>query len=263
MLKNSQKLKINKEQIKEIKQSWSSQYGDTYQEGLHFLIEHLPNISKDIKEIVDEIAKNKPVQQIIGEWPFYDGTYVLNENVLIPRPETEVMIDHIISHVKSCKSILDLGTGSGCIAIELSKIYFNSRVHGVDKSYKALEVAKKNNHQTLNKVNFYNSDWFSNIEDKFQLIVSNPPYIAYENAKDKSLMHEPEIALFAKNEGMSDIEHITFRAKNFLELGGRLYIEHGHDQKNKVQKLFKNNGFRDIETFKDLAGKERFSLAKL
>ena len=263
MLKNSQKLKINKEHIKQIEQSWSSQYGDSYQEGLHFLIEHLPSISKSVEEIVDEISTNKPVQQIIGEWPFYHGTYVINENVLIPRPETEVMIDHIIKSIKSCKSVLDLGTGSGCIAIELSKIFSSACVHAVDKSVQALEVAKKNNHQTPNKVKLYHSDWFSNIEQKFNLIVSNPPYVAHEIATDKSLTHEPNIALYAKNEGMFDIEHIISNAKVFLEQGGYLYIVHGQDQKNKVQKLMGKNGFREIKTHKDLSGKERFSFALL
>ena len=157
------KLKINKEHIAQIKQSWSSQYGDSYQEGLHFLIEHLPTISKSVKEIVDEIITNKPVQQIIGEWPFYNGTYVINENVLIPRPETEVMIDHIINHIKYCKSVLDLGTGSGCIAIELSKIFSSACVHGVDKSVQALEVAKKNNHQTKPSFDYNKLDQLSEI----------------------------------------------------------------------------------------------------
>ena len=143
MQKSFSKLKINSTSIKKIKIVWESVYKDEYDEGLRFLVLGLLNGNFDLDKVIHDIKSKKPIQYIIGEWNFYEGNYFLTEDVLIPRPETEVLVDYIKNKFLKLKTILDLGTGSGCIAIELSKIYKNSKVVGSDLCTKALRIAKK------------------------------------------------------------------------------------------------------------------------
>ena len=156
-----------------IKESWRDIYGCSYDEGLNFLLDWWETSDIPIKDLLEKISQRYPVQYIIGEWPFFDGNYLLNENVLIPRPETEQLIEIIKGFALNPKSILDLGTGSGCIAIELSKIFPEAKVVGIDKSESALSIAKKNNLQAENEVVFKCSNWFDNVDEKFYLIISN------------------------------------------------------------------------------------------
>jgi HemK family putative methylases len=225
MQKSFSKLKINSTSIKKIKIVWESVYKDEYDEGLRFLVLGLLNGNFDLDKVIHDIKSKKPIQYIIGEWNFYEGNYFLTEDVLIPRPETEVLVDYIKNKFLKLKTILDLGTGSGCIAIELSKIYKNSKVFGSDLCTKALRIAKKNNVQTQNKVKFIESDWFVNIKGKFDLIVSNPPYIP-ENAKlETSTLFEPGTALFSQDAGLRDLKKIISEALNYLKINGVLILE--------------------------------------
>ena len=198
------KSKINNFNKPEIKQAWYSTYGDSYEEGLRFLLKNIDSKSFILEDLLEDIKKKKPVQYILGEWDFYTGTYKISPAVLIPRPETEVLVDYIKNNVTDVESILDLGTGSGCIAIELSKIFKDAHVLGVDISTKALEIAHKNNWQTNYKVKFMESNWFESVENKFDLIVANPPYVPEKESENSSLMHEPKIALFSKQNGLAD-----------------------------------------------------------
>ena len=177
---------------------------------------------------------------------------------MIPRPETEVLVDYIKNKFLKLKTILDLGTGSGCIAIELSKIYKNSKVFGSDLCIKALRIAKKNNVQTQNKVKFIESDWFVNIKGKFDLIVSNPPYIP-ENAKlETSTLFEPGTALFSQDAGLRDLKKIISEALNYLKINGVLILEHGLNQSSDLSEYMKHLGYKNIGTFNDLKNIKRF-----
>lgn len=255
-------MKISKEVIQNLKNAWQLQYGDSYNEGFGFLVESLNEQNKEIDQVIKEIISGKPIQQIIGEWSFYSGAYYINEHVLIPRPETEQMVDCIKSIVKSPSHIIDLGTGSGCIAIELAKIYHNAIVQGVDKSLEALKVANINNQQIDSKVNFYFSDWFSNVDGIYDLIVSNPPYVSENIKLNGSLDFEPKTSIFSAENGLKDIKHIISNAERYLMPEGYLFLEHGEDQKDSVQELLNNYGFNNINTGKDLSGSDRYTYAQ-
>ena len=258
MQKSFSKLKINSTSIKKIKIVWESVYKDEYDEGLRFLVLGLLNGNFDLDKVIHDIKSKKPIQYIIGEWNFYEGNYFLTEDVLIPRPETEVLVDYIKNKFLKLKTILDLGTGSGCIAIELSKIYKNSKVFGSDLCIKALRIAKKNNVQTQNKVKFIESDWFVNIKGKFDLIVSNPPYIP-ENAKlETSTLFEPGTALFSQDAGLRDLKKIISEALNYLKINGVLILEHGLNQSSDLSEYMKHFGYKNIGTFNDLKNIKRF-----
>ena len=177
MQKSLVKSKINNLNKPEIKQAWYSTYGDNYEEGLRFLLKSIDSNSFISENLLEDIKNKKPIQYILGEWDFYTGTYKISPAVLIPRPETEVLVDYIKNNIADIKSILDLGTGSGCIAIELAKIFKDAHVLGVDISTKALEIAHKNNWQSNYKVKFMESNWFESVKNKFDLIVANPPYV--------------------------------------------------------------------------------------
>ena len=246
MQKSFSKLKINSTSIKKIKIVWESVYKDEYDEGLRFLVIGLLNGNFDLDKVIHDIKSKKPIQYIIGEWNFYEGNYFLTEDVLIPRPETEVLVDYIKNKFLKLKTILDLGTGSGCIAIELSKIYKNSKVFGSDLCIKALRISKKNNVQTQNKVKFIESDWFVNIKGKFDLIVSNPPYIP-ENAKlETSTLFEPGTALFSQDAGLRDLKKIISEALNYLKINGVLILEHGLNQSSDLSEYMKHLGYKKM-----------------
>ena len=254
------KYKKVKNQIKSIKETWRNTYKNTYEEGLHFLIEGLQDQEIDLDNILLQIKNKVPIQYILQKWFFYDGEYFLNKHVLIPRPETEVLVDFIIKKFSGTNKILDLGTGSGCIAIELSKKLIKTKLIGTDISKKALEVANRNNSQSNNPVNFFLSDWFSNINEVFDLIIANPPYLAeYENL-DKSLLHEPKTALVSKNDGFFDLEHIISEAPRYLSPNGALILEHGIGQEKRLKEKMLINSYKKIELIKDLKGINRFIL---
>ena len=211
-----------------------------------------------IDDVVQKIEKKIPIQYILEKWSFYEGEYHINDNVLIPRPETEILVDYIVNTFRDKKSILVLGTGSGCIAIELSKKLQTAKITGVDLSAKALELAKKNNAQTENCVNFFTSNWFSNVNQKYDLIVSNPPYISKDSSLDESLKFEPMIALFSENQGLADLSKIITDSINYLQEHGVLMLEHGIGQENYLREKMIKEGFKKIELIKDLKDINRF-----
>ena len=217
MQRNYLKFKTGNSQIRLLQDTWHSVYQNSYDEGLKFLIKGLNLPIHSIDDVVQKIEKKIPIQYILEKWSFYEGDYHINENVLIPRPETEILVDYIVNTFRDKKSILDLGTGSGCIAIELSKKLQTTKITGVDLSAKALELAKKNNAQTENCVNFFTSNWFSNVNQKYDLIVSNPPYISKDSSLDESLKFEPMIALFSENQGLADLSKIITDSINYLQ----------------------------------------------
>ncbi len=207
-----------------------------------------------------------PVAYLTGTKPFWTLDLIVTPDVLIPRPETELLVETALNKISKIKQprILDLGTGSAAIALALASERADARITATDTSGKALKIAKKNagKYQLDGMVDFVESDWFSKISDKdFDLIVSNPPYIDPDDPHlSQSIRHEPQQALVAENKGMADIETIIKNSPAYLKHGGWLMIEHGFDQAQKTQRLLKKNGFSLINTLQDLSGNYRMTL---
>ena len=233
-------------------------YRNEYDEGLKFLILGLLDKDFSLDGVIQEIKNKRPIQYIIGEWNFYEGTYFVNKDVLIPRPETEILVDYIKNNFSNLENVLDLGTGSGCVAIEISKIFESAAIFGSDICGKALKVAKKNNSQSKNKVNFIKSNWFSDIEGQFDLIVSNPPYIPKGTKLEASTLFEPKVALFSEETGSEDLKKIISEAINYLKTNGTLILEHGIGQSSELSSYMKEVGYKNIGTLNDLKDINRF-----
>ncbi len=215
---------------------------------------------------------HEPVQYIIGNQEFCGLKFFVNEHVLIPRLDTEVLVEEILKRESQAESLLDLCTGSGCILISLMKLGGFRRGVGTDISEKALEVAVRN--AALNEVRpvFLQGDLFqaleglSDQEKRFDLIVSNPPYIAEYEKKELApevLDHEPSLALFADHEGLRFYERILERAGEYLKPHGKIYFEIGCAQGGAVAGLCEKNGFCDVQIKKDLAGLDRVVSARM
>ena len=217
---------------------------------------------KKFLSLVDERKSGKPFAYIKGSQGFYDNEFLVSSSTLIPRPETELLIDIIEDKLNPEKKLkaLDLGTGSGIIAITLSEKYPKWEISATDKSKEALSVAKLN---ARNSINFYCGSWFEPLpQEKFDLIVSNPPYISANDHHLESLSFEPIEALVSGNDGLEDIRLIITQSPQYLNNGGLLLIEHGYDQKDRIIKLL-GDSFKNVQTFKDLNGIDRAIVAEL
>ena len=217
---------------------------------------------KKFLSLVDERKSGKPFAYIKGSQGFYDNEFLVSSSTLIPRPETELLIDIIQDKLNPEKKLkaLDLGTGSGIIAITLSEKYPKWEISATDKSKEALSVAKLN---ARNSINFYCGSWFEPLpQEKFDLIVSNPPYISANDPHLESLSFEPIEALVSGNDGLEDIRLIITQSPQYLNNGGLLLIEHGYDQKDRIIKLL-GDSFKNVQTFKDLNGIDRAIVAEL
>lgn len=229
-------------------------------------------IEKTQEELISSILKKRikrePLAYIFKEWDFYGETFYLDKNSLIPRQDTELMVDLVLNQFdkKSKLNILDLGTGSGVIGITLSKFYPNSLITISDISPKALKVANKNikKHKVSN-VNSIESNWFSAFkeEENFDLILTNPPYIAKGDVHltNLEINYEPSNALVSANNGFSDIFKIIDSAANFLKPQGKLFIEHGYTQADKVKNYLQKKYFDTIKQHRDINHKIRVTSA--
>jgi release factor glutamine methyltransferase len=218
----------------------------------------------NISEMVAKYKNGEPLAYVLGYKYFWNQKLIVNEHTLIPRADTEVLIEIVLADFlnKEAKlSILDLGTGTGAIALALADEYINSKVIAVDFSDEALKIAKQNAElNDISNIEFIQSNWYSSLSDmQFDIIVSNPPYIDVDDTDIDSEVakHEPSSALFAANNGLSDIFKIVNGANKYLKNNGAIYIEHGYTQSKDVQDILANNGFEDIKTFKDLNDKDR------
>lgn len=230
------------------------------------------NIEKTQEELISSILKKRikrePLAYIFKEWDFYGETFYLDKNSLIPRQDTELMVDLVLNQFdkKSKLNILDLGTGSGVIGITLSKFYPNSLITISDISPKALKVANKNikKHKVSN-VNSIESNWFSGFKEEkfFDLILTNPPYIAKGDVHltNLEINYEPSNALVSANNGFSDIFKIIDSAANFLKPQGKLFIEHGYTQADKVKNYLQKKYFDTIKQHRDINHKIRVTSA--
>ncbi|WP_319370218.1 peptide chain release factor N(5)-glutamine methyltransferase [uncultured Ilyobacter sp.] len=225
---------------------------------------------KLIKEIIIKRAKDKkPLQYIFGEEEFFGYKFKVDERVLIPRPETELLVEQCVSMMSDIKTpfILDIGVGSGAISITLAKEISEAKVLGVDISDGALEVANEN--KELNgarNVKFIKSDVFQNVNYKaFDMIVSNPPYIPekeYSELMHEVKKYEPKLALTANDEGFYFYKLISREAVNYLKSGGVLAFEVGYNQAQRVKKMMEDNDFENIVIIKDYHQIERIVIGK-
>lgn len=217
-------------------------------------------------KIQKDISKGIPLQYAIGKWNFYGRDFIINKNVLIPRPETELLVDEILKLYLENKSILDIGTGSGVIAITLA-LESNARIYASDISINALKVAKQNALNFKADIEIYLSDVFDKIpsEKKFDIIVSNPPYLTEQeySEADKLLYHEPKNALVGGDKGYEIYERIIVEARNRLKANGLLFFEIGYEQGDILKKLLISNEYKNIKIKKDYGNKDRIVIASL
>ena len=212
-----------------------------------------------LEEGLKRLENGEPVQYIVGNVDFYGYNFTINKNVLIPRFETEELIEKTLNYLDKSKKldIVDIGTGSGCIAITLKK-ELDCEVDAVDISSDALEVAKINAKKNNVNINFIEGNMLDKLNKKYDLIISNPPYIAYdEEIMDIVKNNEPHIALYADDNGLYYYKEIIRNANNYLKENGLLAFEIGYLQGNELIEYSKDY-FKNIKLEKDLSGKDRF-----
>ena len=224
------------------------------------------NIIK-FKKYLKRRCNNEPMAYILKEKEFWSKKFDLNKNTLIPRPETEILVDQLIKNYKCKKiSILDIGTGSGCIIISLLSSLIYSSGLGIDISREAIKVAKKNatKHNLQNRIKFLNRSLSNIFEKKFDLIVSNPPYIKsieIKNLTDDIKRYEPRMALDGGNDGLDLIKKVIYKSKEILKFKGSLALEIGSKQNKKVSKILFDNSFRIKKVIKDYKNNIRCIIA--
>jgi release factor glutamine methyltransferase len=207
----------------------------------------------------------EPIAYLLGEREFYGLSFRVTPATLIPRPETELLVEMALQHIPQHGAfrVLDLGTGSGAIALSIAHARANAEVVAVDASAAVLEVAQFNTQRlALGNVRLLRSDWFSALHgERFDMIVSNPPYIAADDAHlaQGDVRFEPSSALVSGTDGLDDIRRICAQAKAHLKSKGWLLFEHGYDQATQVRVLLQQAGFEEIFSARDLSGIERVS----
>jgi release factor glutamine methyltransferase len=240
--------------------------------------EHIMNEAQRsaYRALLQRRMEGEPLAHILGEREFFGLNFKVTPATLIPRPDTELLVELALQRIPpslpapiyregtaTAFRVLDLGTGTGAIALSIAHTHPETEVTAVDASHEALEIAQKNA-RLLNiaNVRLLRSDWFTALEgEHFDLIVSNPPYIAETDAHlaQGDLRFEPRSALASGADGLDDIRHIITHAKNHLNAGGWLLLEHGYDQAAQVRALFDASGYTEIFSAPDLAGIERVS----
>lgn len=217
--------------------------------------------TESYQNLIARRVEHEPLQYITGKAYFMGLEFEVNPSVLIPRYDTEILVEEALKHISEGCSVLDVCTGSGCIAISLAVLRKSCTVTGIDIAKDALKVA--NNNKLLNKsdnVTFVESDMFSNVTGQYDIIVSNPPYI--RSAEVDVLMpevvgHEPRLALDGMEDGLHFYKILARQSQKFLKDNGLLIMEIGYDQAEKVSLLLENNNYTDITVIRDLAGLDR------
>ena len=224
------------------------------------------NKAEEFFRLIERRSKRIPLSYVIGTRDFFGLTFKVDENVLIPEQETELLVEEVIKHSER-KSVLDMCTGSGCIAISIALFGKPSKVAASDISEKALEVARENAKSLkAGEISFIQGDMFENVTEKFDIIVSNPPYI--ETGEIDELMPEvrdylPRLALDGDEDGLKFYRIISKEAVKKLNKNGRIFYEIGYNQSRAVASILLENGFTDIKVIKDYSGLDRIVMAKL
>ena len=229
------------------------------------------NIEKKIfniyKKYLIRRSKNEPVAYIFGEKEFWSKSFMVNKHTLIPRPETELLVYGLLKIFNNKKiSVLDIGTGSGCIIVSLLTNLKQSVGIGIDISKKAILMAKKNvvRHKLNNRIKLINRSFENVFDKKFDLIVSNPPYIekkAIKNLSEDIKKYEPRMALDGGNDGLDLVKKVIYKSKNILKIKGVLALEIGNEQIKKVSKILTDNNFRIRNVIKDYKNNVRCIIA--
>lgn len=219
--------------------------------------------------LVERRSAGEPVAYITGEREFYGRAFKITPAVLIPRPETELLVDAALERIpaRAPARVLDLGTGSGCIAIAIASERPHSKVIAVDQSLEALAVARRNAVAlNVGNIAFVQSDWFAGLrKERFDVIVANPPYVATgdPHLEQGDVRFEPRTALESGADGLDAIRAIVKGSRDYLAAGGWLLFEHGHEHAAKVRALLREATFRDVVSGHDLAGIERVTGGRL
>ncbi|WP_028991763.1 peptide chain release factor N(5)-glutamine methyltransferase [Thermoanaerobacter thermocopriae] len=219
-------------------------------------------------EFVNMRKSHIPYQYIVKKQYFMGLEFFVDENVLIPRPETEILVEEALKRLKRGDVVLDIGTGSGAIAVSIAKYFPDCTVYAVDISKKAIEIAKHNAKKqgVLDRIFFIESDLFCNLPPnlKFDFIVSNPPYIKKREIEllQEEVKKEPIVALDGGEDGLFFYKKIIREAPFYIKSGGKIGFEIGYSQKEEVTTLLEESGFKDVEIIKDLAGIDRVIIAE-
>ncbi len=233
-----------------------------------FFLKRAENISQkeenEYREVINKRKKHIPLQHITGTQEFMGFDFWVNENVLVPRQDTECLVENVLPYAYG-KKILDMCTGSGCIIISLKKFEETAECTGVDISEKALEIALKNARSNEADVSFIKSDMFKNIMEKYDIIVSNPPYIrpdVIKTLEPEVREHDPMLALDGGEDGLRFYRILAEEGKKHLARPGRIFMEIGYDQGKAVKEIFENEGFKEVVVKKDLCENDRVVIAE-
>ena len=230
--------------------------------------DELPELQQaQFLQLCQRRASGEPLAYIVGRKEFFGLDLLVDRRVLVPRPDTETLVEwalelSAVRNDRLAPRVIDLGTGSGAIALAIKKALPSATVHATDASPEALEVARENARRLSLGVEFRRASWLAGIEGRYDLIVSNPPYVAANDPHLAALAHEPLSALAAGPDGLADIDTIVSQAPAHLRSGGWLLLEHGHDQAPAVRELLAAAGFQGVASRCDLAGIERCSGGK-
>ncbi|WP_315076211.1 peptide chain release factor N(5)-glutamine methyltransferase [Acinetobacter guillouiae] len=211
------------------------------------------------------IAEGEPLAYVTGSQPFWTLDLTVTRDTLVPRPDTEVLVETVLNlDLPEDTRMVDLGTGTGAIALSLASERPNWSIIATDIYEPTLEVALHNAEKhDLGQVKFFLGSWFKALNRQFfDVIVSNPPYIDADDEHMPHLASEPERALVAEQHGLADIEHIVQQGKKWLATQGWIVLEHGYDQAEAVQNIFKGAGFKQVRTVKDYGGNDRVTLGQ-
>lgn len=212
--------------------------------------------------------RGEPIAYLLGKKAFWQHEFIVNSHVLIPRPETELIVETVLQRYaqEETLTLADLGTGSGAIALSLAAEKPNWKVIATDQSRQALQCAQQNQQALqINNIEFKHGSWCAALPAcAFDIIVANPPYIDEEDAHLQAgdIRFEPQSALVAAQQGMQDLQTIIAQAQAYLRSNGLLILEHGYNQATAVRRCFQVNGYADIKTLQDLAGLDRITLAR-
>ena len=231
----------------------------------------LEDISGDLYDIsvlkfaIRRRIQKEPISQIIGLRKFWNSNFYINETVLDPRPESELIVEKVLELSDTNLSLIDLGTGSGCLAISIALERPNFKIFASDISPDALKIAEINSRYHKTPITFIKSDWFSKINNTFDIIIANPPYISENEYKSLPISirrFEPKIALTAGINGLDCFKKIIMEFHKYLKPNGIIFMEIGYSQKRIIEELFIKYGYENINFFNDLSGKARVVCVK-
>ena len=231
----------------------------------------LEDISRDIYDIsvlkfaIRRRIQKEPISQIIGLRKFWNSNFYIDETVLDPRPESELIVEKVLELSDTNLSLIDLGTGSGCLAISIALERPNFKIFASDISLDALKIAEINSRYHKTPITFIKSDWFSEINNTFDIIIANPPYISENEYKSLPISirrFEPKIALTAGINGLDCFKKIIMEFHKYLKPNGIIFMEIGYSQKRIIEELFIKYGYENINFFNDLSGKARVVCVK-